>query len=103
MTGAERIAAERTRQVEEEGYDQEHDDQYHSKYSGLIWAAICYAARAAGDEVFRRTSERSAVHYSPWPWASEWDKRDKHPDLRCLEIAGALIAAEIDRRLREEQ
>lgn len=102
MTGAERIAAERTRQVVEEGYDKEHDDHYHSKDDGLIWAAICYAARAAGDEVFRGAGEFFTRFYEPWPWTYEWDKRDKHPDVRCLEIAGALIAAEIDRRLREE-
>jgi hypothetical protein len=50
----------------------------------------------------------------PWPWFDEvpetryaddnswrrvkvWDKREKHDRMRRLEIAGALIAAEIDR------
>jgi hypothetical protein len=32
-----------------------------------------------------------------WPWSRNWDKRDKHSRTRRLEIAGALIAAEIDR------
>jgi len=53
----------------------------------------------------------------PWPWFDEvevtrygdglttqvpaWDKRKKHNKLRRLVIAGALIAAEIDRLQRK--
>jgi hypothetical protein len=32
-----------------------------------------------------------------WPWPAEFDKREKHGQKRSLEIAGALIAAELDR------
>lgn len=40
------------------------------------------------------------VYFNPWPWPTEWDKRGKHSRHRQLEIAGALIAAEIDRLRR---
>jgi hypothetical protein len=36
-------------------------------------------------------------YHDAWPWDDECDKRWKHGRLRQLVIAGALIAAEIDR------
>ena len=42
MTGAERIARERTRQIEKEGWDAWHDGFEHQA-GGLVRAAICYA------------------------------------------------------------
>lgn len=33
----------------------------------------------------------------PWPWPMSFDNRQQHDQLRRLVIAGALIAAEIDR------
>lgn len=38
----------------------------------------------------------------PWPWDVAWDKRYKHDRLKQLAIAGALIAAEIDRLERSK-
>lgn len=113
--GAGRIAAERQRQIEVEGYDANHDDE-----SGdcLAWAAVCYAAP---ERVYRRDDYASAVMFNDaWPgWRG--DKRphngnvlrvrrdgarypvDVTPEqrIRLLEMAGALIAAEIDRLLRK--
>jgi hypothetical protein len=74
------ILQERARQLGIEGWTPEHDAHY--KNHELIWAAICYA---------------SPVLLDFWPWAKKYDKRAKHPRLRQLAIAGALIAAEIDR------
>ncbi len=102
MTGAERIAAERQRQIEQEGWTAEHDDQHTE--GELAWAAVCYAAPGW---VFRRAvSEREeTLYFDPWPetWGKHWDKRCKHSRIRELEIAGALIAAEIDRLLRKRE
>lgn len=98
MNGIERIAAERKRQIEQEGWTPEHDAEHTN--NELAWAAACYAAPAAlrvdcvavrgeGDDV--------------WPWHYAWDKRRPSPTLaeriRELEKAGALVAAEIDRLL----
>jgi hypothetical protein len=55
--------------------------------------AACYAANGTDAEV--------TVHgEDAFPWGSCDDKRAKHSRLRQLAIAGALIAAEIDRLSR---
>ncbi len=106
--GAELIAEERDRQIYREGWNEMHDDQ-HSDGS-LVWAAICYAASSLCEDVYRRWAEiqeakepAGLVYSDPWPWDKKWDKRSKHDRERKLAIAGALIAAELDRLLREEQ
>ena len=88
-SGVALIAAERSRQVTEEGWTSEHDDG-HGAAEELAWAAACYAAPAdirdtSGGRVF--------------PWASDPDRSGKSR-IRQLVIAGALVAAEIDRLLR---
>ena len=102
MTGVERIAAERKRQMEKEGWTPEHDAQ-HSE-GELAIAAACYALEgslfARVDHVFGEAPKDRGSRSGrddPWPWHRDCDKRKKHPPIRRLEIAGALIAAEIDR------
>jgi hypothetical protein len=92
MTGIERIAAERTRQIEEEGYRPEIDDRWAG--GQLAKAAICYAAEPQPGEFF------SDWRIAAWPWDKGWWKPTPDNRIRELEKAGALIAAEIDRRLR---
>lgn len=111
-TGAERIAAERQRQIEKEGYTAEHDDNHHD-CGELALAAALYASPV------RLYAQQSRLHggmtfFDPWPWESWHDKRRPRGQIenprktprarriRMLERAGALIAAEIDRLLREE-
>jgi len=104
-TGAEMIAAERRRQVEQEGWTPARDAKHHD--GGLLKAAVAYldvnALMAVRNESFvlRKQLADSTVFADPWPWGYQWDKRDKHPNLKRLAIAGALIAAEIDRLLTE--
>jgi hypothetical protein len=89
--GMSRIMAERIRQKSVEGWTPEHDAQ-HSK-GELTIAAACYALNKMpvySDHWFDEVNEW-------WPWHPDWDKRDKHSRERSLEIAGALIAAELDR------
>ncbi len=107
MTGIERIAAERTRQIEQEGWSAEHDSRHVN--GELALAAALYAAPVALYRVAHRPD--SVEWYDPWPWqrwvdpprggpmisVDAWDKREKHSRIHRLEIAGALIAAEIDR------
>ena len=120
-TGVELIAAERQRQIEVEGWTPEHDDEHSS--GELAAAAVCYAAYAWGEPIYRKACHSGAISFcDPWPWDSSWDKRDVYcavdPDdegimptenqiadhkLRCLVKAGALIAAEIDRLQRQAQ
>ena len=89
MSGIERIAAERTRQIEVEGFTTAHDDR-HTKRE-LQWAALCYVDFPQSD---------SYKHFF-WPWDAATWKPTGIP-LRDLAKAGALIAAEIDRLLRIE-
>lgn len=119
MSGAERIAAERRRQVEEEGWTAEHDEMHVR--GELALAAVCYAAP---ERVYvERRTELGAVSFiDPWPFRplpharghTDWDKRkamrkgnyplwpDEQTQEQRVELltkAGALIAAEIDRIL----
>jgi hypothetical protein len=93
--GAARIAAERRRQVEAEGWTFDHDDQHTD--GKLAQAAACYAVA---------TVPMYAGHFPViWPWSPRWDKRpgksaDVAARIRALEKAGALCAAEIDRLQR---
>ncbi len=88
MNGIEMIAAERKRQIESEGWTPEHDAQ-HANHE-LADAAAGYAVYAwAGDSAVNPPRD--------WPWAREWWKPTS--PIRMLVKAGALIAAEIDRRL----
>lgn len=113
MNGIERIAAERKRQIEEKGWSAEHDAQHDDE--SLAMAAACYAA----PEPLMRVEQYSnrddgyleMTAEDPWPWKDEypdgsmsnaWDKRKQHSRIRQLEIAGALIAAEIDRIMAAE-
>tara|TARA_R110002049_G_scaffold281333_1_gene460826 strand:- start:2148 stop:2462 length:315 start_codon:yes stop_codon:yes gene_type:complete len=97
MNGIERIAAERQRQIEVEGWTPEHDD-LHTE-GELALAAGVYALMESGDD--ERCEALEFEHlYDFWPWSPEWLKLGE--PIRNLEKAGALIAAEIDRRLRLE-
>lgn len=94
-----RIAAERQRQIEEEGFGPEHDSG--NLHGEMARAAACYI-------LWGGCNPNGAVQPLPgaipellvpgWPWSEKWWK--PIGPIRDLEKAGALIAAEIDRRLR---
>lgn len=98
MTGAELIAQERERQINKEGWTPEHDDTHIDGQMAI--AAACYAV--TGMPVIVATND-SINGVDAFPWDPSWDKRQKHDRKRQLVIAGALIAAEIDRLDRMEQ
>ena len=100
MTGIDFIAEERQRQIDEEGWTINHDVRHRT--GQLVEAAIAYAAQSINIEVRRVTIGTLRHIYSDlWPWDKTFDKRKKHAPLRCLVIAGALLAAEIDRRIQQ--
>ncbi|MDL2315616.1 hypothetical protein LJC59_00840 [Desulfovibrio sp. OttesenSCG-928-A18] len=115
MTGAERIAVERERQIEKEGWNAEHDAQHTG--GELALAAVYYAMpevifTEAGAKVIRWHDGKytNIVRDSGYIIPDDIDRqigwnlnRDKKTRLRQLEIAGALIAAEIDRLLAVEK
>lgn len=95
-TGAELIADERKRQVTQEGWSPEHDDE-HVK-GELVWAARAYAVLY---NMPFKMSQGTADQVG-WPWDVESFKHDPVDPIRNLAKAGALIAAEIDRLKRAE-
>lgn len=99
MTGIELIAAERKRQIEQEGWTPEHDDGHFD--GELAQAAACYALpkQTRNGYLLNRM-----VWEFFWPWDSEWWKPATNSRGRIKELtkAGALIAAEIDRLQREK-
>jgi hypothetical protein len=108
MTGAGLIAVERVRQISEESWTPEHDDQH--KIAELTAAALAYAS-AAQDQVTVITDglvlanvalERSMDIFWPYEWGEEAWKPSPDP-IRNLVKAGALIAAEIDRLQRKKE
>ena len=87
-TGIELIAEERQRQIDVEGYDQEHDAQHH--YKEFINAAAAYLLSK---------NEDTDILYL-WPFdISEFKSTTEKSNLIK---AGALIAAALDRLNQEE-
>jgi hypothetical protein len=89
-TGIELIADERERQVSQEGWTPEHDNEHEE--CELTEAAVCYAL--TGREVALQATV--CPNPSGWPWDMKSWKPSPDP-IRNLVKAGALIAAEIDR------
>lgn len=78
VTAAARdVLAERSRQIEAEGWTTEHDDQHSN--GEMARASACYALNNAAN----------------WPWSISWWKPSDR--RRNLVKAGALIIAEIER------
>lgn len=103
--GASLIAAERARQIDEEGWTAGHDSEHAD--DSLIQAALSYAmpAKDRGNKVVARLPRASGRwgHADTtevpvwWPWAGVFWKPTPRDRARELVKAGALIAAEIDR------
>jgi hypothetical protein len=95
--GVGRIAAERKRQIEQEGWTPEHDGEH--RCGELARAACGYAALAsyqAGPRNLVDDPLQPPILPRDWPWDVSWWK-PSHDLIRNLVKAGALIAAEIDR------
>lgn len=90
------IAAERQRQIDREGWDQEHDNEHPA--GSLAGAGMCYAQNAVGQLGKPYSPVRGLPAF--WPWdAADWKPKDARRDLVR---AAALIAAELDRMSRSD-
>jgi len=84
--GAGRIARERHRHVTQEGYDAAHDDEHTYGTIRVVAAMLaCQGTDASVSDPLDR---------------DDWNL-GRHPLERRLEIAGALLAAELDRLERD--
>lgn len=89
--GADLIQMERFRQISEEGYTVEHDEDHEYE--------LVDAARAYLESVHLDLDGRvRPVNFVPsmWPWEARYWKPTKVDPVRDLVKAGALIAAAID-------
>lgn len=95
VDGVGRIQIERERQKYVEGHDDAHDDT-HTKGDLSVYAAAL-AVEGTDARVDDPVGRVCDGHRH-----DGWGLLAKHGDdrVRCLEIAGALIAAELDRELR---
>ncbi len=96
MSGIELVAAERKRQMEEEGWTPEHDSTHI--YGEIVGAARAYAWYAQSSICKLKKSSNPPL---AWPWDNHWWKPSDDP-IRNLVKAAALICAEIDRIQAEE-
>jgi hypothetical protein len=92
-TGVELIAEERQRQVKEEGYTPEHDSLHDGGEIAL--SAACYAAYPL--EIFKKLEYDMQVHFKQLIPFDQYKIDESKSEIRRMIIAGALIAAEIDR------
>ena len=98
MIGCELIAAERQRQIDEEGWDEGHDSEHGA--GDLAIAGAVYAGDAAQNLAGLEVGLKPATGTfgeDEWPWSPQWWKPTPDDPVRQLVKAGALIAAEIDR------
>jgi len=90
----EDIRAERQRQISEEGWTPQHDDEHGN--GQLARAAACYAV---GTRIGQSTGcidkQHRPISRDLWPWEPKWWK-PKDPRANLVR-AGALIVAEIER------
>lgn len=100
QTGAELIAAERKRQINEEGWTPDRDAEVHNQ-GQLGRAAENYVRFAVEPDIARDYQRKNGHTPGGWPWHWSWWKPSKGNTVadrvRDLTKAGALIAAEIDR------
>lgn len=98
-TGTELIAEERARQISEEGWTPEHDDEHDR--GELFAAGDCYREFAQKQIRLKRNILPASVP-EEWPWDDEWWKPSKDP-VRNLVKAGALYQAQADFCKRHNQ
>ena len=90
MTGIELIAQERAEQLEKHGWTSEHDAKHDSGALAVVAAtlAVMHTDSKVTDPEAKHGSDNN-------PWGLE--AKLKTDAIHSLQIAGALIAAEIDR------
>lgn len=91
MKGVELIAAERERQIQQEGYSPAHDDKHDAGEMAIQAAALA---------VHHTHAHVTNMGQPCDPWGLLCKARDAG-EIRNLVKAGALLAAEIDRLQRK--
>lgn len=93
MTVIDEIAAERLRQITQEGWTHAHDDKHDM--SEMATAAAMYALPPRQRQIIIDNYSMETLIRRLWPWEWEWFKATDR--RKSLVKAGALIVAEIER------
>lgn len=97
----ELVAKERTRQIVENGYTAEHDDDHVG--GEIADAGACYANSNGSIYRFSHANSKHFPIINVWPWDFQYFKKEEHDRKQQLIIAAAFINAEYDRIVRAEQ
>lgn len=92
----ERIKAERLRQIAFEGHTPSHDDELTEGQLAILAAAYAMSSRGIGNIALVELRDMLEAY----GWEFKPDKPDRIADLTR---AGALILAELERRLRAQE
>jgi hypothetical protein len=98
MNGSELIAQERKRQINNEGYNDGHDDEHFTGELALVAAYYAMSEEQRLEELSKSDDPKEPP--TGFPWDNEYWKPTPDNRIRELVKAGALIAAEIDRLQR---
>lgn len=93
------VVAERQRQIDEEGWTPEHDDEHRK--NELARAAGCYAVGRLELTVFPPSEAERGSVWPVWPWRNTCWKPGNDRRQQLVK-AGALLLAEIERLDRRE-
>lgn len=91
IKAAQMIHGERYRQQIQEGYTSEHDDEHEGGQLAVLAAGYAMSSRGLGNIVLTEIKDLLETY--------NWGLKPKDP-IRDLTRAGALILAELERRLR---
>ncbi len=99
-TGIEKITEERNRQIKELGYDGNYD--FKNNFSSQLTQVVGVLITDMPEEFMEAFIEYQSA-YPPDGWDRDyWSRLVRKPFKERLVIAGALIAAEIDRLLTKD-
>jgi hypothetical protein len=107
MISVQLITEERKRQIKDKGYDDKRDDEQDK--GELVKAAQCYLEHVSlksyvmnFKDYYTNNLKLYKELYLPNNWPPDWSAESWNPEspIRDLVKAAALIAAEVDRRLR---
>lgn len=98
---AQLMAEERERQISEEGWSPEHDDEHVN--GELANVAACFSAT---NELYLYSKHSDGLHNMTachlYPWEDKYYKKASKNRKQQLIVAGALIIAELERLERAE-
>ena len=96
-TALAKIIGERARQLTQEGYTPEHDDEHTEGQLALLAAAYALSSRDEGFISSKKTMAMQQLENALLLYNWSFKPKDH---IRDLVRAGALILAELERRLR---